>query len=220
MYPLPGHGIASRPAPPYLRFTYCSVTSHWAPCDKKGAEAPIGEFPSRFADKIRVLKNALPMNIRRGLECEAPLLTEIANQAKAHWPYTEAQLEAWREDLTVTGSYVAQSFTYVAEVDGSIAGFHSLFPTDSVSAWALEHLWVAPDFMRRGVGRALLRHAAALAADHGVTHLTIDAEPYAESFYIACGAQRVGTVAAPLDGEPLRQRPQMLLATSCDLARQ
>ncbi|GAA0808374.1 GNAT family N-acetyltransferase [Cupriavidus gilardii] len=166
-----------------------------------------------------ILHEARPMKIRRGLECEAPLLTEIANKAKAHWPYTQAQLQAWREDLTITGSYVAQSLTYVAEIDGSIAGFHSVFPTDAVT-WALEHLWVAPDYMRRGVGRALLRHAAALAAGHGVKHLTIDAEPYAEPFYLACGAQRIGTVAAPLDGEPLRQRPQMLLATSRDLARQ
>ncbi|WP_061538452.1 GNAT family N-acetyltransferase [Collimonas fungivorans] len=153
------------------------------------------------------------MKIRRGLECEAPMLTAVANQAKAHWPYTVAQLEAWREDLTITGSYVARSFTYVAEVNGEIAGFYSLCATESMSGWPLEHLWVVPDCMGRGVGRALLRHAAGLAAGNGVENLTIDAEPYAEPFYIACGAQRIGVVAAALEGEPLRQRPQMLLAT-------
>ncbi|WP_369684871.1 GNAT family N-acetyltransferase [Collimonas fungivorans] len=123
------------------------------------------------------------------------------------------QLEAWREDLTVTGTYLARSFTYVAELNGVITGFYSLCATDSVSGWPLEHLWVVPDCMGRGVGRALLRHAAGLAAGQGVENLTIDAEPYAEPFYIACGAQRIGVVAAPLEGEPLRQRPQMLLAT-------
>lgn len=155
----------------------------------------------------------VPMKIRRGLECEAPILTTVANHAKAHWPYTVTQLEAWREDLTITGSYVARSFTYVVEVNGVIAGFYSLCATDSVSGWPLEHLWVVPECMGRGVGRALLRHAAGLAAGQGVKNLTIDAEPYAEPFYIACGAQRIGVVAAPLEGEPLRQRPQMLLAT-------
>ncbi|MDQ0138557.1 GNAT family N-acetyltransferase [Cupriavidus necator] len=154
------------------------------------------------------------MKIRRGLESEASILTAIAFQAKAYWPYAVAQLEAWRADLTVTGPYVAQTFTYVAEVNGTVAGFYSVCATDAGAVWPLEHLWIVPDRIGLGIGRALLRHAAALAAAHGVKQLTIDAEPYAEPFYIACGARRIGVIDAPLDGNPLRQRPQLLLATS------
>ncbi|SPC14000.1 GNAT family N-acetyltransferase [Cupriavidus taiwanensis] len=157
-----------------------------------------------------------PMNIRRGLETDASILTAIAFQAKAHWPYTAAQLEAWREDLTIPGAYVAQTFTYVAEINGRIAGFCTVRATDAMSGWPLEHLWVVPDYMGRGIGRALLQHASGLAAATGVKQLTIDAEPYAEPFYIACGARRIGVIDAPLDGNPSRQRPQMLLATSLD----
>jgi hypothetical protein len=41
----------------------------------------------------------------------------------------------------------------------------------------------------------------------------IDADPHAEAFYRACGALRIGGVAAPIDGQPQRVRPQLVLST-------
>jgi len=39
--------------------------------------------------------------------------------------------------------------------------------------------------------------------------VTVDADPNAESFYLACGADRCGEVPAPIRGEPGRVRPQL-----------
>ena len=150
------------------------------------------------------------MLIRRAVEHEAGALSAIAMAAKAYWPYTPSQLEAWRDDLTISAELIASSPTYVAELDGEIAGFYSLIHEGQT--WNLEHLWVAPSHMRRGVGRALLSHALGLAARDGAESIAIDADPYAEPFYVACGARRVGAVAAPVEGHPDRQRPQLLLA--------
>jgi ribosomal protein S18 acetylase RimI-like enzyme len=152
------------------------------------------------------------MKIRRAAEFEANALSAITVEAKAHWPYSAAQLDAWRNDLTVTAASISALPTYVAELEGKIVGFYSLGTTDCT--WKLEHLWVRPTFMGRGVGQSLLSHATNLAAQSGVASIAIDADPNAEPFYIASGAQRVGAVAAPIDGLPTRQRPQLLLATA------
>lgn len=150
------------------------------------------------------------MLIRRAEEQDASALSAIAMAAKAHWPYTAAQLEAWRDDLTISAELIASAPTYVAELEGEIAGFYSLIHEGQT--WSLEHLWVAPDQMRRGIGRALLSHAMDFAARSGAASIAVDADPYAEPFYIACGARRVGAITAPVEGDPARQRPQLLLA--------
>ncbi|MFV9505771.1 MAG: GNAT family N-acetyltransferase [Oscillochloridaceae bacterium umkhey_bin13] len=76
----------------------------------------------------------------------------------------------------------------------------------------LEHLWVEPTAMRRGVGAALFAHAVKLARARGAQRLRIESDPYAESFYLRMGAQPVGAIAAPIDGAPERVIPVLDLA--------
>jgi GNAT superfamily N-acetyltransferase len=149
------------------------------------------------------------MRIRRAVENEAADLTALAIASKAHWPYTTAQIEAWKNDLTISPEMIAFFPAYVAEVESRVAGFFVLIP--ATPHWLLEHFWVSPSFMGRGIGRALLSHAIKLTADAGVNALSIDADPYAENFYLAFGAQHVGTIPAPIEGEPDRVRPQFII---------
>jgi GNAT superfamily N-acetyltransferase len=151
------------------------------------------------------------MHMRRAHESEAPVLSAIAFESKAYWPYSGVQLVAWRDALTISPSTVSSFPTYVAEVEARVAGFFVLVP--SSLHWKLEHFWVSPSSLGHGVGRALLSHASRLAAEGGATALTIDTNPNAERFYLACGAQRVGSLAAPIEGSPGRERPQLVLAT-------
>lgn len=53
--------------------------------------------------------------------------------------------------------------TVVAEFHGQLAGFYQLNTTGA--AIELEHFWVRPAYMSRGVGRALLEHAERSAAE-------------------------------------------------------
>ncbi|MDE2149689.1 MAG: GNAT family N-acetyltransferase [Gammaproteobacteria bacterium] len=151
------------------------------------------------------------MRIRPALEGEASVLSSIAWEAKAFWPYSASQLAAWREELTISARCIAVRPTWVAEIGSRIVGFFVLAP--SSATWVLEHCWVLPVGRGRGVGRALLAQALSLAAAGGATALSIDSDPYAEPFYLACGARRVGLVAAPVAGSPGRSRPQLLLFT-------
>jgi GNAT superfamily N-acetyltransferase len=151
------------------------------------------------------------MQIRRAVAEECETLSALALRAKGHWGYTTAQLEIWRPILTISGEAVVAHPTFVAQVDAEIAGFYSLLRFGA--RWELDNLWVAPERVRQGVGRALLAHALETAAAGGAGELHIDADPHAEAFYRACGALRVGVVAAPIEGEPSRVRPQLVLST-------
>ena len=151
----------------------------------------------------------LLMQFRRALESEAQVLSEIAFKSKAHWPYSPAQLAAWRKDLTVTRETISTNPTYVVEIETKVVAFFVIAPMSE--NWRLEHFWVLPSSMGRGIGRALLKHAVCIATQGGAMALEIDADPNAEPFYLACGARKVGSVAASIEGLPNRERPQMLI---------
>ncbi len=119
-------------------------------------------------------------------------------------------MDAWRADLAISPQMIADNHVHVAEYEAQVAGFYVLLP--QAEHWVLDAFWVLPDFMGRGIGRALLEHAVGVASQGGATMLTIDADPHAEAFYRACGAKTVSTVAAPLEGMPDRVRPQMVLS--------
>jgi GNAT superfamily N-acetyltransferase len=152
------------------------------------------------------------VQIRRAVAESAEELSALVMSAKACWGYARDQLDAWRLSLEVSAESVSSRPTFVGELEGVVAGFYSLVP--SADAWELDNLWVLPQFMRRGVGRALLVHAAQIAAEGGATSIVIDSDPNAESFYVKCGAKRVGAVAAPIVGQLNRIRPQLVLAVT------
>ena len=150
------------------------------------------------------------MHIRSARVQEHDGLTRIALEAKAHWGYRAEDLARWQADLTVSPGSLAQLQTFVAELDGQIVGFFQLSFTPGGPA--LEHFWVLPAHMGKGIGRALLERALREAAARGKGDLHIDADPNAEGFYTACGAGRIGEKSAPAAGQPDRMRPQLVLS--------
>lgn len=152
----------------------------------------------------------MPIRFRKAEAFDAPVLSELALRSKAHWGYSPAQLEAWRADLTLSPLWISLHPTYVAEIGGQTAGFFALLTEHGF--WKLEHLWVAPEAMGQGVGRSMLAHAMAVAKQVGAKELIIDSDPNAEGFYRACGAVRIGSIPAPIDGEPQREIPVLRLA--------
>ena len=148
------------------------------------------------------------MLVRAAVEHEAEFLSALAMRAKAHWGYSAEVLERWRSELAVSPTSVRTKRTFVAVVDGQVVGFYSL--ASSETSWQLDHLWVLPEFMHRGIGRALVSHALTTALHGGAVEVTVDADPNAESFYLRCGAVRCGELSAPIPGQPGRVRPQLL----------
>ncbi len=145
------------------------------------------------------------MELVRARPEQADALTRISIAAKSHWGYSDALMRDWEASLTITRSSIASRPTFIAVCDGEPAGFYQLAFVPPLVV--LEHLWVRPDRMGTGIGRALLQHAR----DQARATITLEAEPHAEAFYAACGAITVGRVPAPIPGQPERFLPKMAL---------
>ena len=130
---------------------------------------------------------------------DADALTEIAFAAKRHWRYPENWIRQWQEALTVTPEYVAENPTFVAAIDEEIVGFCAVQIESSEAV--LDHLWVLPQFMGGGVGRALFQHAEEIARTGGAVRMRIVGDPHAEQFYARMGATVYRREPASMDGE-------------------
>jgi GNAT superfamily N-acetyltransferase len=147
----------------------------------------------------------MDIHIRRAKPDEAVVLTEIAHAAKRHWSYPENWIEHWKADLTITPDFIRNNEMYVAisseEIVGCCAIAFGDWPTGDSPA-ELEHMWIRPEHMGTGVGRALFVHARERAADLKVPVLEISADPNAEGFYQRMGARRIGEIQSEIEGQP------------------
>ena len=64
-------------------------------------------------------------------------------------------------------------------------------------------LFIAPENLRRGLGRALYEKAVDLARQLGVRELLIDSDPQAAAFYATMGATRIGAEPTGYQGRLL-----------------
>ncbi len=146
------------------------------------------------------------MDIIRATPADAALLTEIAYAAKRHWGYPERWIESWSDTLTIRAEFIAANVAYCAMEDGRAVGFYLL--TSESDGLHLDHLWVAPRAMGRGMGRALFEHARDQTRSLGHRTLRIEADPNAEGFYARMGARRVGVTVTSIEDQP-RELPLM-----------
>ncbi len=137
--------------------------------------------------------------IRRARPDEAAALSSIARRAKEYWGYPPEWLAAWRDALTVDATFVDAHPVFVVVGPGDApVGWYAL--VGQSTARGLDHLWVAPEVIGKGIGRRLLAHACATAAAHGAEHLRIESAPYAVPFYQHMGAHLVEHVQADVCG--------------------
>jgi len=148
----------------------------------------------------------MDVQIRRATPDEAPTLTAIAHAAKRCWGYPEEWIERWKVDLTIAPDFIANNEVFVAIVRDEIAGCCALVVNDSPAE--IEHMWIKPEHIGSGVGRALFDHVRDRANNLHLPALELSADPNAEGFYAHMGAARVGEVRADMD-ERTRVLPRM-----------
>lgn len=146
------------------------------------------------------------LTIRRASPEEAAVLTTIAHDAKRHWGYPEHWINHWQDDLTISPDFVATNQVFLAEKDDQILGFYALIIRQEKAE--LDHMWVAPEHIGSGVGKALFIHAMQSAARRNVSEIEILSDPNAEGFYRKMGAHRISETVSEIDGQP-RSLPLM-----------
>jgi GNAT superfamily N-acetyltransferase len=139
--------------------------------------------------------------IRRAVPADADALTAVAHAAKRHWRYPEEWIALWRRDLTFTPEFIERHPVHCAVEGDDLVGVYALLFAGADCE--LEHFWIAPARMGRGVGRTLFEHAVERCRAIGVRRLWINADPNAEGFYRRMGARHVGEVPSTPAGRTL-----------------
>ena len=130
--------------------------------------------------------------IERAIPENAGELSQIAFEAKSHWGYPSEWMVAWSGALHIDPDQIVAHPAFVARQDNETVGFY-LLRTDREKA-LLEHLWIRPNRIGKGIGRLLFVHAVEQARGLGAKFIDIESDPNAEGFYSRLGALRVGTV--------------------------
>ena len=140
------------------------------------------------------------MIIRRATPDQAELLTQIAFAAKRHWGSPDAWVQLWSPVLTITPEFIEKYETYIVWVDEQPAGFCAI--SREAEKASIEHLWVSPEYIGKGIGSTLFKHMLSRCKELGAVVLRIESDPNALGFYERMGAKKVGESVGEVDGQP------------------
>lgn len=140
------------------------------------------------------------LSIQRVRPEHAGELSAIALAAKAHWGYPKRWMEMWKPQLAFSPHYFEENESWAAVEDARRIGFYTLEERNG-NAW-LENLWVLPEYMGKGVGKAFFLHAVELARQRGSTLFQLEADPNAVGFYEKMGMYKIRERQYEIDGQP------------------
>jgi N-acetylglutamate synthase-like GNAT family acetyltransferase len=124
--------------------------------------------------------------VRPVLAADHARLRELTFASKAHWGYDHDLVRGWADEL----DFDCGQELWVVEADGGIVAWAALAPPSGGVA-VLDHLWVDPAAMGKGLGSRLFHVAADRARELGAERLEWSAEVNAIGFY-----EKVGGVKA------------------------
>jgi ribosomal protein S18 acetylase RimI-like enzyme len=140
------------------------------------------------------------ISIRRVLPEEAITLSEIALAAKRHWGYPKQWMETWKPQLSFSPVYFEENESWAAELNNAPIAFYTLLEKDG-NAW-IENLWVAPEFIGKGIGKRLFLHTLELCHGRGYKNVQLEADPNAVGFYEKMGMKKIGERVSEVEGQP------------------
>ena len=149
----------------------------------------------------------MPLTIRPPTIDELSGLSDLCFRSKAIWGYDEEFMEACRGELSLEPRDLELTSIAVAEHGGKPIGVAQLKVVDDEAD--LLKLFVDPNALRSGTGKALLAWATDVARKLGATRLTIESDPDAAPFYRRMGAYDVGQ--GPSGSVPGRMLPKLAM---------
>lgn len=144
------------------------------------------------------------LQIRRADNAECDRLTALMLRSNAY----QGRYRRMIENYPVTEAMIAAGEVWAAELEGEIVGFYRL---DAANA-DLDLMFVDDKAQGVSVGRSLIAHLRARAAELGLDDVRIVSHPPAADFYRRMGAVDVGTDHA--QSPEHWDRPILKLATA------
>ncbi len=129
------------------------------------------------------------VSIRPAAANELDRLRDIAADGKRFWGYDPDLVEQWVALGDFTPEVFAAKDVFVAVAAEEIIAWSSVILKGDL-CW-LDDLWVAPAWIRHGIGRRLFEHAVRHAKSAGATAMEWEAEPFAVAFYEKMGGRHL-----------------------------
>lgn len=147
------------------------------------------------------------VRIRHAEATEAPALEALQRRSSDVWAEYREQLAAHPEAIELPQAFIDNGWVRVAlDDDETLTGFSVVIPGDD-RVPELDGLFVEPEHMGRGVGRALVEDAAARAGHQGAERIEVTAGP-AQGFYERVGFQVIGPAQTRF-GTAVRMRREL-----------
>ncbi len=138
------------------------------------------------------------MNIRPASPDEGWRLRQLEIASKACWGYPD---ERFAKVISMAPDYIQKHEVWVVEETSEIAGFYGLIHHGEVCE--LDHLWLLPPYIGKGLGRQLFEHALQRARLACALRVEWQAEPNATGFYKRMGGRYLRTETGLL-GTPIQ----------------
>ena len=136
-------------------------------------------------------------------------MTDISFASKRYWNYPEEYFAVWKDELTITPSYIQNNIVYIAELDGQAVGYFSLVEVKE-DFWAgkvfvnkgiwLEHIFILPTVIGKGIGSQLIAALRKKCKELLVEKVYIFSDPNAKGFYDKIGACYIGESPSSIEG--------------------
>jgi GNAT superfamily N-acetyltransferase len=133
----------------------------------------------------------IEFEIRDAVLEEMPVLSDVFRRSSLSNRGDRKNILANPDVLELSDQAVREGRTRVAVSGGRIVGFATVVVGET--AVELEDLFVDPEWMRRGIGRALVLDIVATTQARGTRRIEVTANEHARAFYVAAGFVHRGT---------------------------
>ncbi|MFD1604282.1 GNAT family N-acetyltransferase [Flavobacterium artemisiae] len=131
------------------------------------------------------------MNIQKANIEDHIRLTEITKKSKAYWGYSEEQILAWDNQLTITQDYIEKNPVFNLVDETKIIGYYSYLKLENNQV-KLDNLFVLPEYIGKGFGSFLMNDFLERIRNEKYEKVILDSEPNAEQFYQKIGFIKIG----------------------------
>ncbi len=131
------------------------------------------------------------MKIKKAQKTDAQRITELTFRSKNYWGYGASQIEAWRDDLTMTPGEIEEQHVYILISINELIGFYA-FEAESDTVVKLHSLFIEPKYIRKGYGKLLMKDFLKRALFLNFEKVILDSDPNAVEFYRSMGFKTIG----------------------------
>ncbi|GAB6194301.1 GNAT family N-acetyltransferase [Desulfocastanea catecholica] len=157
------------------------------------------------------------MKIRRALPEDSSTLTDISFKSKKYWEYPDKYFQIWKEELTITNSYITDNFVYVFEKNSSIIAYYSIINLAEQikiqniyleKGYWLEHMFVLPEYIGQNIGRQMFYHLLKTCKRQIIQEISVLSDPNSKQFYLKMGFEYIRDIPSTIKN---RTTPQLRL---------